>query len=417
MGSKSRRQNARPAKSGSKQGAKGAKKIQAIASKNAKGEAKLTSPTRVTKGRVGTKGPASAPEADSGLPPSSMANPVAHEGNWEPPASPSKRGRGKGHPFSGAAAAWLKGGPGEQLDNGMLRACRWRESIGSVKCEVFEIERQSEPEQGKKPVRVIIVPGNPGVCAYYVRTAKKIWGELGGRVSVSAVSYLGFPTEASDAKLVSLPEEAVHLASVLHAMHERFPGEEFVLVGHSIGCWLCTEAMKGMPELPIVRAGLVFPFNCVGRDKFRKQNWLDTRSWPFFLRPVLHSAFFAAGQLGSVLSIMSGWQQRLLLNIFGSGASQDKLCSEVTLEYIGRKPHILRSLFFLGKTEMYSLPRPENGKSAWCDKELGSYEAISHKLHWLYTTEPDNWAPIEQAKEVKSTLPKSVVDIEDGVKQ
>lgn len=432
-------QRRRPSKSGSKQGAKDSKRSGANASMRSKGDT-----LRLAKSAASASTQPDSGEESEDLMEESLPGPLPYTGAWEPPSSPTKRGRGKGHPFSNAAAAWLKG-TGDLLDNSLLRACRWRDSIGEVKCEAFELERQ---ESCGSTVRIVIVPGNPGICAFYVRTVKKIWEQLGRQVSVSAVSYQGFPSEASDARLVSLPEEAVHLASVLQAMHQRAPDEKFVLVGHSIGCWLITEAMKGMPELPVSSAGLVFPFMCVGRDKFRRQNWFDTRSWPFFVRPFLHTWYFAAGQMGKAFRLMPAWQHKMLLHLFGGGASCDALCSQVTLEYIAAKPHVLRSVFFLGKTEVRSrparpraehirwgfppvpfrsifdagalqmclLPRPENGRAAWCDKELCSYEALAPKLHWLYTSD-DNWAPIEQAAEVKATLPKSVVDIKEGINQ
>mmetsp|Transcript_16914 Transcript_16914/g.42702 ORF Transcript_16914/g.42702 Transcript_16914/m.42702 type:complete len:421 (-) Transcript_16914:67-1329(-) len=329
---------------------------------------------------------------------------VDHDPHWAPG---SHRGGSKGHPFSNAAAAWLKAG--KVLNTDLLKQTRWPDAIGEVKCEAFELERKNAEGKGKA-VRIVIVPGNPGVCAYYVRTAKMLYERLGGQVSVSAVSMLGFPTDAADARLVSLPEEAVHLASLLHAMHERHPEEEFVLVGHSIGAWMCTEAMKGYPDLPVAACAMVFPFVSVGRDKMRRQNWLDTRSWPWVLRPLVTTAMATMGQMGMVLSLFSSWQQRLLLKVLGSEAEKDQLCREVTLEYFGSKPHILKSVFFLGKTEMCLLPRPSAKYSTFCDVEMSSLLGIQEKLHWLYTTD-DHWAPLSQATDVRFSLPASSVEV------
>jgi len=333
---------------------------------------------------------------------------VDHDPHWAPG---SHRGGSKGHPFSNAAAAWLKGG--KILNNELLKQTRWPDCIGEVKCEAFELERKEGKMKGR-PMRIVVVPGNPGLCAYYVRTAKMMYETLGGNVSVSAVSMLGFPTEPADARLVSLPEEAVHLASLLHAMHERHPEEEFVLVGHSIGAWMCTEAMKGHPDLPVRGCGMVFPFVSVGRDKMRKQNWMDTRSWPWLLRPLVTTAMATMGQMGMVLPMVPAWGHQLLLKVLGSEAHKDELCREVTLEYFGSKPHILKSVFFLGKTEMCLLPRPAHKGSTFCDVEMSSLVGIQEKLQWLYTTE-DHWAPLSQATEVRFSLPATTVDVIEDV--
>lgn len=264
-------------------------------------------------------------------------------------------------PFSRAAAQWLKqhsnartSSVNTDLDNHFLAACGWRTHIGDVRVDAFEVERSKEGWDGGDdgPVRVVIVPGNPGVCSFYVRFTKMVYNALGREASVTCISYKGFLSDPREAMLVTLAEERQYFISLLNAIHKRSPNERIVLVGHSIGAWLCTEAMKAMPCIPVADAALIFPFNCVGRDKMRRQNWLDTRTWPAVVQPFLEMAFSLAGRAGFFFRILPDFQQRMLLRMLGGDAAADDLCAEVTLEYLAKRPHILRSIFFLGQTEV-----------------------------------------------------------------
>ncbi len=126
-------------------------------------------------------------------------------------------------------------------------------------------------------------------------------------------------------------EETAYFRSVLTAMHEREPTTKFVLVGHSIGGYMCTEALKHAPELPILASALVFPFLSLGTDKRRLQNWLDKRTWPAYMRPLLNVAFGTIGRAGYVWSALGDVQRRFLVKTFGGGAGEDDLCREVCM--------------------------------------------------------------------------------------
>jgi hypothetical protein len=54
------------------------------------------------------------------------------------------------------------------MDNEFLAACSWKTHIGSVRVDALELEKEADSEDDQN-VRIVIVPGNPGICAYYVR--------------------------------------------------------------------------------------------------------------------------------------------------------------------------------------------------------------------------------------------------------
>ena len=95
---------------------------------------------------------------------------------------------------------------------------------------------------GSGPLRLVFVPGNPGVASFYASTAQALADTLDAKAAV--VSFRGHsmapllgPTQA-----FGLAEQVDHVTSFLE--REMATGDEVVVIGHSIGAWVALEAVR-----------------------------------------------------------------------------------------------------------------------------------------------------------------------------
>ncbi|ORX88166.1 alpha/beta-hydrolase [Basidiobolus meristosporus CBS 931.73] len=110
---------------------------------------------------------------------------------------------------------------------------------------------------------LFMIPGNPGVVEFYTPFLNTIYSELNEKIDIVGVSHLGHSKgehDNSDGKVYSLDEQIAHKIDCLDMLHKRYPkNTRFILVGHSIGAFICEKVFKARPNLNIVRVFSLFP--------------------------------------------------------------------------------------------------------------------------------------------------------------
>ncbi|XP_062065006.1 lipid droplet-associated hydrolase [Lepus europaeus] len=119
---------------------------------------------------------------------------------------------------------------------------------------------------------IFIIPGNPGLSSFYVPFAKDLYCLTNKRFPVWIISHAGHVLPPKDKKIVTTSEgpNAQEIKDIyglsgqiehkLAFLRTHVPKEmKLVLIGHSIGCYISLQILKRAPELPVIRAFLLFP--------------------------------------------------------------------------------------------------------------------------------------------------------------
>lgn len=259
------------------------------------------------------------------------------------------------------------------------------------------------------PVHVVIVPGNPGVVEFYERFSAVLHEELGHGVHVTVVSHAGHARGRHNNKRVfDFQDQVRHKQEFLRALMDgtlqvlhsssnhdtladvrahtprpeatgsqpgstadpiQAPVPQFVLMGHSIGAYMCTQLMCTLPEHSVAQAHLLTP------------TLLHIGSTPNGRRltPVFRYLRWAAALLAGALSLMPSFLRRWLLswNVGTDACALDgmeELCC----------PHVVRNSLWMALHEMEQLRDLD-------DRPLRQH---AHKIRGLFA-HGDQWVPPE----------------------
>ena len=100
---------------------------------------------------------------------------------------------------------------------------------------------------------VVIVPGNPGIAAFYEEFAKQVVERSALRVRCVVLGYLGFQVAPGKGGATLAEQVASCAARTEDLVKAAGEGCRFLLVGHSIGCHLCVEAVRARRRFAPVR--------------------------------------------------------------------------------------------------------------------------------------------------------------------
>ncbi|XP_036608557.1 lipid droplet-associated hydrolase [Trichosurus vulpecula] len=119
----------------------------------------------------------------------------------------------------------------------------------------------------------LMITGNPGIPIFYAEFAKALYLRLQKHYPVWVISHAGHVSAPSDVKVDEEgPEDpsprklddvfglAGQVEHKLAFLRRRVPATlKLVLMGHSVGSYILLEMMKQAPQLPVLRAFLLFP--------------------------------------------------------------------------------------------------------------------------------------------------------------
>jgi hypothetical protein len=118
---------------------------------------------------------------------------------------------------------------------------------------------------GKSPVHLLIFPGNPGSPYFYLDYATTLYLASGKRLPITICSHAchsvgSTGVAGSRPRHYDLSAQVRHKAAIAaHLLRTSAAGKRLVLMGHSVGAYMCLEVMRALPEAAIARALLLFP--------------------------------------------------------------------------------------------------------------------------------------------------------------
>ncbi|NP_001126355.1 lipid droplet-associated hydrolase [Pongo abelii] len=125
----------------------------------------------------------------------------------------------------------------------------------------------------KRPkLLIFIIPGNPGFSAFYVPFAKALYSLTNRCFPVWTISHAGHALAPKDKKILTTSEDSNaqeikdiyglngQIEHKLAFLRTHVPKDmKLVLIGHSVGSYFTLQMLKRVPELPVIRAFLLFP--------------------------------------------------------------------------------------------------------------------------------------------------------------
>lgn len=254
-------------------------------------------------------------------------------------------------------------------------------------------------EQGvnRPKVLIFVIPGNPGFAPVYVPFIKTLYSTMNKRIPIWVVSHAGFHSGPKDQKILTAPEESdaqniediyglngqiEHKIAFLRA---HVPKDvKIILIGHSIGSYICLHVMNRVPEIPIIHAFLLFP--TIERMAETPNGRIAT---PFlcWFRYIL----YATGYL--ILKPCPEIIKSFLIQQFLGFKSEISSTSVL-------QPFCLANAAYLGSQEMVHVMKRDN-------------EIIKEQLPKLtfYYGSQDGWCPVKFYEDMKKDFPEGNIHL------
>ncbi|GAA5904627.1 uncharacterized protein JCM6883_003846 [Sporobolomyces salmoneus] len=258
----------------------------------------------------------------------------------------------------------------------------------------YDITQFPTPSLTTKLV-LVFIPGNPGLVSYYDSFLSTLQSSLPLEVKetteIYAVGHLGHSLNAEREGMVkgfkpsqqaTLEEQVESKVEFVDELKVKYGDEVKIMVlGHSIGSWICLQMLKQRPNL-ISSAHLLFPTisSMSLTPNGRKLSPLFS-SWS--LRPLFYSTSFFSYLPTSIISTLVS----LLTGQSGPGSS--------TTTSLVSSPQTVIAAITMASKEMSTVTS--------LDREL--LRVVGEKCWWYWAEEgKDGWVLEESIREIEETL-------------
>lgn len=129
-------------------------------------------------------------------------------------------------------------------------------------CHVPTESYRRRPVTEETRVKIIIIPGNPGVVDFYTLFVDTLFSNLEGKHEVVAVAHAGHTGTPVENKIFSVEDQIQHKIDVLEHLRKESvhkTNTNFVLIGHSVGAYICLKVLKRRPDLGVINVVNLFP--------------------------------------------------------------------------------------------------------------------------------------------------------------
>lgn len=284
----------------------------------------------------------------------------------------------------------------------------------------------AKSKEGPKTI-LLFVPGNPGLVEYYTDFLEEIYRNSGPLLEIyggmsticrstreetfadcAIVSHLGHSVgphcylQENPGKLYSLQDQIEHKVNCFDILRRDHNEEDttFILMGHSIGAYICAEVLKNRQTQPIKRLIALFP---TLRDialtpngisiSVRKDRHFHEFSGIFstVLQRLITNipTWVFAGAATGLSYLSSPIKQRLVSLVTG----QKEPCVRVTAHQL-LDGSVIRNVIYMAKQEMESVR----------DLDHDFYTTHVNKFI-IYYSRNDQWAPLDHYDYMKEKFP------------
>ncbi|KAI8869429.1 hypothetical protein GQ42DRAFT_136045, partial [Ramicandelaber brevisporus] len=241
---------------------------------------------------------------------------------------------------------------------------------------------------------VLMIPGNPGVADFYTRYLSSLSRRLDAAsphtaVDIYAISYLNHSAAKTTKKSVfSLAEQIQHKIEVFDYLVNVYPPDtKFVLMGHSIGAYVCECVLAARPNSNIVKIVQLFPAIMHIRDTPNGNRlwWLFT-SFAGVILPLM--AFM-------LHLVVPRWLLIKLASSSWLSGVHDVHSATIVIDRLIRCKNgtAIRNCLAMSRDEMNTLHEPN----------LDFYREHADRIHQYYGVQ-DGWVPLKYRDIVQEAL-------------
>eukprot|EP01098_Paradermamoeba_levis_P010447 TRINITY_DN4389_c0_g1_i1.p1 TRINITY_DN4389_c0_g1~~TRINITY_DN4389_c0_g1_i1.p1 ORF type:complete len:322 (-),score=77.59 TRINITY_DN4389_c0_g1_i1:176-1075(-) len=268
-------------------------------------------------------------------------------------------------------------------------------SVNDIKTEIY-FKRASKPSS--KPL-IVVVPGNPGVIGFYQTFIDTLYLRLDQQFSIVGVGHAGHGAKGENGKNVfGLQEQVDHKVNFLETCpnlelfqnSDNQPVSNFILIGHSIGAYICVKVKKRKNE-SVVHVVNLFP-------TFKKL-W-DGLAFPVrvLVQPMIRQGF------ATLLHYSPTSVTNFLLYMSGRLTDEAKYVISSSLDY-----HLVLNMLHMAWTETKEVDELDD------EEILHIFNNHQSHLSFIYGTS-DPYTPLHFYEEMKQQLPEAEVQTaEEGV--
>jgi len=245
--------------------------------------------------------------------------------------------------------------------------------VSSFATELLEI-RSKEPS-----LHVLVIPGNPGIAAFYKDFVEALYESLRGQASITAIGHISHSQKDSEhGRLFSLHEQIDHKVDFIE-QELQHSEQSIVLVGHSIGAYIGLEVFKRLQNKIKMFVGL-YPFLKLNKNSVTQSAIGYIARSSLLSKGVSLFAFF----IGSLQPSITRGIVRRFLGHSWSVAAVDVACCHL-LKY-----HTMRNVLFMAMTEFQKLTE---------EPDWTFVRAKEDKIAFLFGVD-DHWGPLSHLEEV-----------------
>ncbi|XP_065856876.1 uncharacterized protein [Euphorbia lathyris] len=240
-------------------------------------------------------------------------------------------------------------------------------------------------------VYILFVPGNPGVVSFYKDFLESLYDLLGGSATVTVIGHISHTMKDWEhCRLFSLQQQIDHKVDFIKQELQNIQ-VPIVLVGHSIGSYICIETLRRSPEKVKYYIGL-YPFLMLN-SLSEKQTTIKKLAKSSIKSALLS---FSVASLG----VLPRCATRLIVSKsvgkLWSATAIDAACSHL-LQY-----HTFRNMIFMALTEFDKLSE---------EPDWAFMRENQSKMTFLFGLD-DHWGPMEMFQEIEKQVPGMALTVE-----
>ncbi|KAG9455025.1 hypothetical protein H6P81_007929 [Aristolochia fimbriata] len=278
------------------------------------------------------------------------------------------------------------------MDEGTSLQSETRQQATNRLCYVSSFTTELLEISSEHPlVHVLLIPGNPGVAAFYKDFVEAVYQLFEGNASVTAIGHISQTKKNFEGRrLFSLQDQIDHKVNFINQelQNEKVP---ILLVGHSIGAYIALEVFRRFPEQVIYTIGL-YPFLTLNRKSLVQSILVRVTA-----SKILTVAFCS---ILTFLGLLPNWFKRILVKRFvGQSCSTSTIgatCSHL-LQY-----STMQNVLYMAMTEFRKLSE---------QPDWAFFRANQTQLAFLFGIN-DHWGPLTLYEEISKHAPDLPLTIE-----
>ncbi|KAI9030027.1 hypothetical protein CLU79DRAFT_733745 [Phycomyces nitens] len=258
-------------------------------------------------------------------------------------------------------------------------------------------------ESSKNDYKIVLffIPGNPGLVEYYTQFLEDIYQATESKLEIYGVSHLGhsvghhteIPNKLQKSEPYSLQDQIDHkIACFDEICAKNPPNTHYMLMGHSMGSYVCAEVLKARQTANIGRLIALFP---TLREIALTPNGVA-------MTRLLSS--IPLGVVSGAASVASYIPSPIRQVLTGLVTGQKEPCLRVTAHQM-MNGFVVKNILHMAIQEMETIK----------DLDHDFYDSHVDKFI-IYYSKNDKWAPEDHFDYMKEKFPKGSVRIVKSIK-